>query len=76
MVHPTLQPQNNLSPTQIPGSFVSNSLKLPSLAQQLVLPHPLFSQTKMTAPRGNYSQVVVSCAILTAKAEVVSERKV
>lgn len=76
MVHPTLQPQNNLSPTQIPGSFVSNSLKLPSLAQQLVLPHPVFSQTKMTAPKGNHSQVVVSCAILTAKAEVVSERKV
>lgn len=58
MVHPSLQPQNNLSPTQIPGSFVSNSLKLPSLAQQLVLPHPVFSQTKMTAPKGNHSQVV------------------
>lgn len=37
------------SPTQIPGSFVSKSLKLPSLAQQLVFPHPVFSQTNLTA---------------------------
>lgn len=76
MAHPTLQPQNNLSPTQISGSFVSNSLELLSLAQQLVFPHPVFSQTKMTALIGNYSPVVVSCAILTAKAEVVSEMKI
>lgn len=70
MAHPTLQPQNNLSPTQIPGSFVPSSLKLLSLAEQLVFPHP------MTVPTGKHSQVVVSCAILTPKAEVVCERKV
>lgn len=55
MAHPTLQTQNNFSPTHISGSFVSNSLELLSLAQQLVFPHPIFSQTKMTAPIGNYS---------------------
>lgn len=49
MAHPTLQPQNNLSPTQIPGSFVSNGLKLLSLAQQLVFHHPMISQRKTTA---------------------------
>lgn len=46
----TLQPQNNFCPTQISGSFVSNSLELLSLDQQLVFPHPMFSQ------RDDYTQ--------------------